>query len=173
MSLIDHMGLPITESLPLVVDKVVEFGLRERIKIVASGKLITPAEVAWALCAGADFAASARGFMFALGCIQALQCNKNSCPTGITTHDPRLQRGLDPADKAVRIKNYVKNMVQEVGVIAHACGVDEPRRLRRYHARMVTAEGRSEPLDVVYPVAGARATTDESSGGADFATAAE
>jgi glutamate synthase domain-containing protein 2 len=151
MSLIDYMGLPITESLPLTVDTLVAQGLRERIKVVASGKLITPAEVAWALCVGADFIASARGFMFALGCIQALQCNKNTCPTGITTHSPRLQKGLNPEDKAVRVGNYIENMVHEVGVIAHSCGVREPRRLRRYHARMVQADGRSEPLDVIYP----------------------
>ena len=87
MSLIDYMGLPVRESLPMVVDTLNRHGLRERIRVVCAGKLITPAEVAWALCAGADFVVSARGFMFALGCIQAMQCNKNTCPTGITTHD--------------------------------------------------------------------------------------
>ena len=85
-SLMDYMGLPIKRSLPLVVDKLVEYGLRERIRVIASGKLINPADVAWAFCMGADFVVSARGFMFSLGCIQALQCNKNTCPTGITTH---------------------------------------------------------------------------------------
>ena len=153
MSLIDYMGLPISESLPLVVDKLVKYGLRERIKVIASGKLITPAEVAWALCVGADFVASARGFMFALGCIQALQCNRNTCPTGITTHNPHLQRGLDPEDKAVRVMQYANNMVHEVEVIAHSCGVPEPRKLRRYHARVVGTEGSSRPLDEVYPEA--------------------
>ncbi len=150
-SLMDYVGLPISESLPMVVDKVIAHGLRERIKIIASGKLITPADVAWALSVGADFCNSARGFMFALGCIQALQCNKNTCPTGITTHNPRLQKGLDPADKAVRVQHYIENMVHEVGVIAHSCGVREPRRLRRFHARMVVPDGRSKPLDELYP----------------------
>ena len=102
MSLIDNVGLPLRESLPLVVDKLKEYGLRDRTKVIASGKLINPSEVAWAMCAGANFVVSARGFMFALGCIQALQCNKNTCPTGITTHNKRLQGGLDPADKAER-----------------------------------------------------------------------
>ena len=115
MSLIDYMGLPIRESLPLAIDKLVDHGLRERIKVIASGKLITPAEVAWAMCVGADFVTSARGFMFALGCIQALQCNKNTCPTGITTHKKKLQAGLDPELKAQRVKNYVENMVHENG----------------------------------------------------------
>src|SRR5690606_39074249 len=116
-------------TLPLVVDRLVARGLRERIRIIASGKLILPVDVAWALATGADFVNSARGFMFALGCIQAMQFNKNTCPTGITTHDPELQRGLDPTDKAVRVAQYVRNMVKEVTVIAHACGVDCPRQL--------------------------------------------
>jgi glutamate synthase domain-containing protein 2 len=150
MSLIDYMGLPIRESLPLVVDILAEHGLRDRIKLIASGKLITPADVAWALCVGAHFVVSARGFMFALGCIQALQCNKNTCPTGITTHSKRLQKGLDPVLKAERVKCYVQNMVYEVGVIAHSCGVNEPRQLRRFHARMVTESGRSIALDELY-----------------------
>ena len=150
MSLMDYMGLPITESLPMLVDKLHEYELKERIKVIASGKLITPAEVAWALCVGADFITSARGFMLALGCIQALQCNKNTCPTGITTHNKRLQKGLDPENKALRIKNYAKNMVREVGVIAHSCGVKEPRELRLFHARIVTDSGHSVPLDEFY-----------------------
>ena len=151
MSLMDYMGLPVQESLPMVIDKIRAAGLRDRIKVVVSGKMITPSEVSWALCCGADFVVSARGFMFALGCIQALQCNKNTCPTGITTHNPRLQHGLDPIDKAERVKNYALNMEHEVGVIAHSCGVPEPRRLKRFHARMVTDKGDSIPLDELYP----------------------
>ena len=150
-SLIDFMGLPIKESLPLVVDQLIRHGLKDRIKIVASGKLVTPAGVAFALCVGADFVVSARGFMFALGCIQALQCNRNTCPTGVTTHDKKLQRGLDPTDKAERVKRYALAVRKEVGVIAHSCGVPEPRRLRRFHCRIVQANGRSIPLDEVYP----------------------
>ncbi len=149
-SLMDYMGLTIKESLPMVANKLHEHGLKERVKLVASGKLITPAEVAWALCAGADFVTSARGFMFALGCIQALQCNRNTCPTGITTHDPHLQKGLVPADKARRVASYVENIVYEVGVIAHSCGVREPRQLRRKHARVVIENGISVPLDELY-----------------------
>lgn len=151
MSLMDYMGLPIKESLPLVVDRLKTHGLRDRIKIIASGKLITPAEVAWAFAVGAEFVVSARGFMFSLGCIQALQCNKNTCPTGITTHDKKLQAGLDPTIKAERVKNYAQNMVHEVGVIAHSCGVHEPRQLRRFHARMVRPDGKSVPLNELYP----------------------
>jgi glutamate synthase domain-containing protein 2 len=151
MSLMDYMGLPLRESLPLVADLLHKHGLRQRIKLIASGKLVTPAEVAWALCAGADFAVSARGFMFSLGCIQALQCNRNTCPTGITTHNTRLQRGLDPGSKSERVRQYAETMHRELGVIAHSCGVTEPRRLRRFHCRMVTETGRSVPLNELYP----------------------
>jgi glutamate synthase domain-containing protein 2 len=140
MALMDYMGLPIKESLPLVADKLTEFGLKDRVKLIASGKLITPADVAWALCVGADFITSARGFMFSLGCIQALHCNKDTCPTGITTHNSRLQKGLVPSVKAERVVNYVHNMVYEVGIIAHSCGVREPRELRRFHARSISLE---------------------------------
>ncbi len=151
MPLMDNVGLPIKNALPMVADVLIRHGLRDRIKIVASGKLITPAEVAWAYCAGADFVTSARGFMFALGCIQALKCNKNTCPTGITTHNKRLQTGLDPTDKAERVKKFVSKMHYGVGLIAHSCGVNNPRELRRYHVRLVQADGRSQPMDELYP----------------------
>ena len=156
MPLIDNVGLPLRESLPLVVDKLSEFGLRERVKVIASGKLITPADVAWAICMGADFVCSARGFMFALGCIQALQCNQNTCPAGITTHNGRLQRGLVPADKAERVARYAAQIQREAEVIAHSCGVAEPRNLRRYHCRMILADGCSVPLNELHPEVSAK-----------------
>jgi glutamate synthase domain-containing protein 2 len=151
MPLMDNVGLPIRESLPLVADKLNEWGLKNRIRLIASGKMINPTEVAWALCAGADFVNSARGFMFALGCIQAMQCNRNTCPTGVTTHDERLQRGLVPADKAERVARYARQMHKEVGIIAHSCGVAEPRLLRRHHCHIVTGTGRSLGLDRIHP----------------------
>lgn len=151
MSLLDYVGLPIQESLPIVIDTLMTHGLRERIRIIASGKLINPADVAWALCMGADFVNSGRGFLFALGCIQSMQCNRNTCAAGITTHNPRLQRGLDPEDKAERVKNYVLNLVREVGVIAHACGAQDPRDLKREHCRIVIGPGRSAPLSQLFP----------------------
>ncbi len=152
LALIDDMGLPLRESLPMLVNKLVQYGLKDRIKVVASGKLITPADVAWALCLGADFCVSARGFMFSLGCIQALQCNKNTCPTGITTHNKNLQQGLVPDVKQHRVAAYAKNIVQEVGVISHACGVTEPRKLNRTHARIVMENSLSIRLDELHPL---------------------
>jgi len=151
MPLMDNVGLPVKESLPMVADILARNGLKDRIKLIASGKLVTPAEVAWAYCAGADIVVSARGFMFALGCIQALKCNKNTCPTGITTHDRRLQRGLNPEDKAVRVMSYVERVRNDVGTIAHSCGVPHPRALKRYHCRIVQNSGRSVPMDELYP----------------------
>jgi glutamate synthase domain-containing protein 2 len=152
-TLIDNMGLTLREALPMLVDKLTAHGLRERVRVIASGKLITPVNVAWALCLGADYVNSARGFLFALGCIQAMQCNKNTCPTGITTQNPRLQRGLDVELKAERVSHYVKNMQHEIEMVAHSCGVTEPRQLRRQHARMVIDGGRSMRLDEMFPPA--------------------
>ncbi|ASK88022.1 FMN-binding glutamate synthase family protein [Sphingorhabdus sp. SMR4y] len=151
MPLMDNVGLQLKESLPMLSDIFHRYGLRDRIKIIASGKRITPSSAAWAICAGADFVNTARGFMFSLGCIQSLKCNMNTCPTGVTTHNPRLQRGLDPQDKKVKVANYCKNIVHEVEVIAHSCGVDEPRKLSRKHVRIVQDTGKSVPYDELYP----------------------
>lgn len=151
MPLMDNVGLTIRESLPLVSDILHKYGLRERIRIITSGKLITPSEVAWALAAGADFIVSARGFMFSLGCIQALKCNKNTCPTGITTHKPHLQKGLNPQEKSVKVANFCKNMIHEVEIISHSCGVARPRLMGRKHVRIVQQNGKSVPMEDLYP----------------------
>jgi len=151
MALMDNVGLPIRESLPLVCDILAKYSLRTNIKVIASGKLINPSDVAWALASGADFVNSARGFMLALGCIQALKCNKNTCPTGITTHNKHLQKGLNPTDKAVKVANYHRNMIHEVEVIAHSCGVNRPRELKRFHVRIVQNSGKSCPMNDLYP----------------------
>ena len=84
--------------------------------------------------------------MFALGCIQALQCNENTCPTGITTHDLKLQKGLDPTIKANRVANYAISMREEVELIAHSCGVLNPRYLSLEHAFVIDAEGTPDTL---------------------------
>lgn len=148
--LMDYMGLPLKESLPLVASLREQFGLGERIKLIASGKLITPSKVAWALALGADFITSARGHMFALGCIQALQCNKDTCPTGITTHNPRLQEGLNVEDKKQRVANYNKYIHYGLGVIAHSCGVSDIRQITKQHVRIVKDNGLSVSLDEMY-----------------------
>lgn len=150
-ALLDNVGLPLRESLPVVVDLLRKHGLKQRVHVIATGKLVNPENVAAAFCAGADFAASARGFMFALGCIQALQCNKNTCPTGITTHDKALQRGLVPEDKAERVFRYQRTVEHDIAMIAHSCGVARPRLLRRKHARIVQGNGVSVSMSQLYP----------------------
>ena len=151
MPLMDLVGLPLREALPRMVDMRDKHGLKDRIRIVASGKLVNPGDVAWALCAGADFVTSARGFMFSLGCIQALKCNRNTCPTGITTHDPRLQAGLVVEDKYKKVAHYAKSVIKEVETIAHSVGVAEPRLMRRRHVRLVQADGTSIPFNKIRP----------------------
>jgi len=150
-ALADHMGLSIDEALPRVVDALIETGLRNRVRVVASGKIITSARAAWALCTGADFINTARGFMFSLGCIQALRCHQNTCPTGVTTHNKRLQRALVVEEKYLRVANYAMNMNKEIDMIAHSCGVRHARELRREHVRIVQASGQSVALNMLYP----------------------
>lgn len=147
MSLMDNVGLPLKNALPMLTDILERRGLRDRIKIIAAGKLVTPAEVAWAYCSGADVVNTARGFMFSIGCIQSLRCHDNTCPTGITTHRKSLQGGLKPKEKAPNVASYVEKMRKDVGMIAHSCGAPHARALKRHHVRIVQADGTSVPLD--------------------------
>jgi len=151
MPLMDYVGLTVRESLPLVCDILIRKGLKERIRIVASGKMITPSGVAWALAVGADAVVSARGFMFSIGCIQALKCHKNTCPTGVTTHKKSLQRGLNPKQKSAKAAAYAQALIKDVETIAHSCGVGEPRALKRKHVRVVQADGGSVSLEDLMP----------------------
>ena len=89
--------------------------------------------------------------MFSLGCIQALKCNKNTCPTGITTHIPHLQKGLVVREKDKRVAAYAKAVTYEVETIAHSVGVAEPRQMRRRHVRVVCDDGTSQQMDDLYP----------------------
>lgn len=151
MPLIDLVGMSIREALPMVANIRDAAGLKSRVRLIAAGKLVNPSDVAWALAAGADFVTSARGFMFALGCIQALKCNRNTCPTGITTHDPRFQKGLVVEDKFRRVARYARAIIEEVETIAHSVGVAEPRLMRRRHMRIMLADGRSVPMNEILP----------------------
>lgn len=150
-SLMDHMGLPLIASLPYLINRLEKHQLRQRIRVICSGKMVTPAQVAGALCIGADCVVSARGFMFALGCIQALKCNKNTCPTGITTHNPDLQGGLVVEDKAEKVASYANQMHKELNIIAHSCGVSEPRQLCSKHAQVINNQGQPVDLSSLFP----------------------
>jgi len=151
MPLMDFVGLTTRESLPIVADMLIRHGLKERIRIIAAGKMITPSGVAWALAAGADAVVSARGFMFSIGCIQALKCHKNTCPTGVTTHKKSLQRGLVPKQKADKAANYARGLIRDVEMIAHSCGVPGARALTRKHVRVVQPDGSSCSLADIMP----------------------
>jgi len=150
-TLMDHMSLPIAEALPRVVDSLIQADLKGRIRVMAAGKLVTSARAAWALCVGADFINTARGFMFSLGCIQALRCHQNTCPTGVTTHNKRLQRALVVEEKYLRVANYCNGMNREIDMIAHSCGVRHARELRREHVRIVQANHQSVAFNMLYP----------------------
>lgn len=149
--LADHVGLPLSEALPIAVDTLISAGLRDRMRVLASGRLVTSPAAAWALCAGADFILTARGFMFALGCLQSLQCHKNTCPTGITTHNKHLQKGLVVPEKSRRVATYAIGINNELDLLAHSCGLTNARQFRREHVRMVQAPGLSRLLSDLWP----------------------
>ena len=127
------VGMPLREALVFVRDVLVGFGLKDEIKIIAAGKILTGMDIAKNLALGADLCASARGFMLSLGCIQALQCHKNRCPTGIATQDLRLASGLDVSDKKVRVYNFQHETVKSFLEIMASAGLRHPDELDRRH----------------------------------------
>jgi glutamate synthase domain-containing protein 2 len=125
----DRIGLPLYPSLYGVVKILESEGVRDRIKILAAGKLINAGRQLTAFALGADACYTARGFMLALGCIQARECGSNTCPVGITTHDPQLQAGLDPELKATRVAHYVENTQHDLKEMLVATGKCCPSEL--------------------------------------------
>ncbi|MEW1635912.1 FMN-binding glutamate synthase family protein [Streptomyces sp. NPDC093801] len=125
----DHVGLPLTDGLVTVHNALVGTGLRDRIRIGASGKVATGSDLVKRLAQGADYTNAARPMMFALGCIQAQRCHTNTCPVGVATQDPRRAAALDVADKADRVHRYQRATVQSALQIMAAMGVDHPRQL--------------------------------------------
>ncbi len=147
----DGMGLPLFTALILLDDTARKYGLRDRIKIFASGKLITPDKVAVALALGADCINSARGFMMANGCIMAMQCHTGKCPAGITTTDSKYQAALAPEEKQWRVMNYIVQMREGVFSLAAACGLESPRQLTREHVVFKNEVGRSVRMNELFP----------------------
>ncbi len=135
---IDSVGMPLFPALKIVNDTLEKHGVRNRLKILASGKLVSPAKQMIAFCLGADGVNSARGFMLAIGCIQALQCGNNTCPAGITTHDNELQAGLDVELKANRVCNYIHNLEHDIEELLSAVGVPSVRELSYDHLYIPT-----------------------------------
>lgn len=118
----DSVGMPIEPALIFVHSTLLHFKLRHRLKVIASGKVLTAASLLRMLATGADLCNSARGFMFSLGCIQALRCNTNQCPTGVATQDRMLMRGLVVADKSERVYHFHKNTLRGAMELLAACG---------------------------------------------------
>jgi glutamate synthase domain-containing protein 2 len=129
----NSVGYPLTEALVLVHDALVGFGLRERIRVLASGKVVTGFALARLLALGADAGNSARGMMLSLGCIQALRCNNNTCPAGVATQDPALVAGLDPPTKATRVHGFHHGTVHALMELVAAAGLESPAQLTRRH----------------------------------------
>lgn len=121
----DSVGMPIEPALEFVDQKLREYGLRDDIKLIASGKVITAASLLKMISLGADLCNSARAFMMAVGCIQALRCNTNNCPTGVATQKPGLVNGLVVEDKYKRVANFHRNTVEDALELMAACGVTD------------------------------------------------
>ncbi|GAB1407319.1 hypothetical protein MASR1M8_12380 [Thermomonas brevis] len=141
----NHVGVPLQEGLMLVHNTLVGLGLRERIRIGAAGKIVSAFDIARTLAMGADWCNAARGFMFALGCIQAMACHTDRCPTGIATQDPRRWRSLDVPDKASRVAEFHANTLHALRDLLCAAGLEHPDQLGPEHIlrRVTPTEVRS------------------------------
>ncbi|MEM7333796.1 MAG: FMN-binding glutamate synthase family protein [Chloroflexota bacterium] len=129
----NHVGAPLMEGLIFVHNALTGFGVRDKITVIASGKVSSGFDMVKRLSLGADVCYSARAMMMALGCIQALKCNSNHCPVGVATHKPHLMAGLVPSDKALRVANYHKETIESVSEIIGAMGLTSPSELRPWH----------------------------------------
>jgi glutamate synthase domain-containing protein 2 len=118
----DSLGMPLNDALTFVHNRLRFYDLRKEIKLIAAGKIITGIDIIKAVSLGADMCYSARGFMFSLGCIQALQCDSGKCPVGIATQEKSLFQGLDVSDKKVRVANFHRNTIKATIEVMEACG---------------------------------------------------
>ncbi len=144
------VGTPLNEGLSFVHNALVGCGLRDKLRLICSGKLTTGFEIVSKLAMGADLCNSARGMMMSLGCIQSLQCNNNHCPTGVTTQNPELVRGLVISEKYKRVANFHAGSVESVLELVAAAGLDSPADLRPYHIYRRISETKVQRLDEVY-----------------------
>ena len=147
----NRVGMPMLEGLSFVQNALRGAGVREDIRVGVAGKIITAFDIARAMALGADFCNSARGFMFALGCIQARICHTNLCPTGITTQDLLRQRALDVEDKSHRVMRFHRNTMHALAEIAGAAGLKDPNDFRPYHFMFRKNDGSFEDGNVAYP----------------------
>ncbi|QSX78437.1 FMN-binding glutamate synthase family protein [Agrilutibacter solisilvae] len=129
----DHVGVPMHEALMLVHNTLVGLELRDRIRVGAAGKIVSAFDIARTLALGADWCNAARGFMFALGCIQAQSCHTDRCPTGVATQDPTRWRGLEVADKATRVHHFHENTLHALRDLLCAAGLEHPSDIGPEH----------------------------------------
>ena len=146
----DSLGSPLNEGLLVVQNTLVGAGIRDLVKIGASGKMVTASAMARSMALGADWCNSARAFMFAVGCIQSQRCHTNKCPVGVTTQDAKLQRALIVPDKAERVHNYHRNTVHALAELIAAMGLDHTSELRPYHAVRRVSEFQALAFEEIY-----------------------
>ena len=146
----DNVGMPLLDGFLLVHNTLVGAGVRDKIKIGVSGKIISAFDIARMLALGADWCNSARGFMFAVGCIQSRACHTNKCPTGVATQDPYRQRALHIPDKAQRVYNFHKNTLKSLAAIVGAVGLHHPKDLQAYHIARRLENGQIKLLSKFY-----------------------
>jgi glutamate synthase domain-containing protein 2 len=151
LEFIDHVGVPMKEGLMLVHNTLLGIDLRPQIRLGAAGKIISAFDLARTLALGADWCNSARGFMFALGCIQARNCHTDRCPTGVTTQDRRRQSALVVEDKATRVYNFHQGTLRALKSLLAAAGVAEPAALGAQHIIRRVNQTQVRSLDVLYP----------------------
>ncbi|MCA3246645.1 MAG: FMN-binding glutamate synthase family protein [Azospirillum sp.] len=133
LEFLDHIGTPLREGLDFVHNALIGIGARDRIRLGASGKIASAFDVARAMALGADWCNSARGFMFALGCIQSQSCHTDKCPTGVATQDPYRARALNVPDKAERVRSFHGQTLHALAELVAAAGLDHPGQFRRHH----------------------------------------
>lgn len=148
----NSVGFPLREALAFVDDVLTGFGFREDIKVIAAGKIFTAFHMVQNLSLGADLCNSARGMMLALGCVQSLSCNTNTCPTGVATQDPKLSKGLDPTDKGERVCNYHHKTVESLMDILSSTGHNSPDRLNRTHIFRRINQSEVKRYDEIFPL---------------------
>jgi len=151
LEFMDHVGMPLREGLTFAHHALVGCDLRDRIRLGASGKITSAFDIARAMALGADWCNSARGFMFALGCIQSLSCHTDRCPTGVATQDPMRARALDVPDKATRVKQFHQATLEVLAELVAATGIDHPREFRPEHFRRRVSQFDVMRFDELYP----------------------
>jgi glutamate synthase domain-containing protein 2 len=147
----NFVGMPLLDGLAFAENMLKGFNIRHHIKIIASGKILTGFQMARAIALGADMCNSARAMMMAIGCIQALECNKNTCPTGVATQDPTFTKGLVVDDKKVRVANFHKHTVESFVELMAAAGLDSPRKLNRHQISRRVFMNEVKTLEEIYP----------------------